>query len=162
MPERSLAQSVHTALIHLAWAGLIMAGICFPATAILTQFFAFGGMTAIYWLGPIGLFVGCLAAVAAIFFARSALGIPLPNGSPQTERWIAPLWVTGLILLALRCTMLSGMPALIAEVLYSAFPFLIALGLSPALVTAYAEMPQAVAQQARHGARDHRSPRGRG
>jgi hypothetical protein len=161
MPERSLAQSVHTALIHLAWSGLVIAGICFPATAILTQLYAFDGMTAIYWLGPIGLFAGCLSAVTAIFFARSALGIPLPQGSPQTERWIAPLWITSLVLLALRCTMLSGVPALIAEVLYSAFPFLIALGLSPALVTASAEMPQAVAQQARHGAHDHRSARGR-
>jgi hypothetical protein len=157
MPERSLAQSVHTALILLAWAGLITAGVCFPAAAILTQFYAFGGMTAIYWLGPIGLFVGSLSAVAAIFFARSALGIPLPKGSPQTERWIAPLWIGNLVLLALRCTMLSGTPALIAEILYSTFPLLIALGLSPALVTACAEMPQAVAQQARHGARDRRS-----
>jgi hypothetical protein len=155
MPERSLAQSVHTALILLAWAGLITAGVGFPATAILTQFYASGGMTAIYWLGPIGLFAGSLSAVAAIFFARSALGIPLPKGSPQTERWIVPLWIGNLVLLALRCTMLSGMPALIAETLYSAFPFLIALGLSPALVSAYAE-PQPVAQQARYGARDRR------
>ena len=112
-------------------------------------------MTAIYWLGPIGLFAGSLSAVAAIFFARSALGIPLPKGSPQTERWIVPLWIGNLVLLALRCTMLSGMPALIAETLYSAFPFLIALGLSPALVSAYTE-PQPVAQQARYGARDRR------
>jgi hypothetical protein len=159
MPERSLAQSVHTALILLAWAGLITAGVCFPATAILTQFYAFGGMTAIYWLGPVGLLAGSLSAVGAIFFARSALGVPLPKGSPQTERWIVPLWAGNLILLALRCTMLSGMPALIAEVLYSTYPLLIALGLSPALVTAYAEMPQAVAQQARH--RDRRPGGGR-
>jgi hypothetical protein len=160
MPERSLAQSVHTALILLAWAGLITAGVCFPATAILTHFYAFGDLTAIYWLGPIGLFVGCLSAVTAIFL-RSALGIPLPKGSPQTERWIVPLWIASLALLALRCTMLSGIPALIAEVLYSAYPFLIVLGLSPALVTACAEMPKAVAQQARHGARDRRPHRGR-
>ena len=89
MPERSLAQSVHTALILLGWAGLITAGVCFPATAILTQFYAFGGIAAMYWLAPIGLFIGGLSAVAAIFFARTALGVPLPKGSPQTERWIA-------------------------------------------------------------------------
>ena len=160
MPERSLAQCVHTALILLAWAGLVTAGVCFPATAILTQFYAFGGLTAIYWLGPAGLFVGGLCAVTAIFFARSALGVPLPKGSPQTERWIAPLWIAGLVLLALRCTMLSGMPALIAEALYSTYPFLIALGLSPALVT-YPAMPQAIAQQARRGAHDRRQACGR-
>jgi hypothetical protein len=160
MPERSLAQSVHTALILLAWAGLITAGVCFPASAILTQFYAFGGMTAIYWLGPIGLFTGSLSAVAAIFFARSALGVPLPNGSPQTERWIVPLWIGILVLLALRYTMLSGTPALIAEILYSTYPLLIALGLSPALVATCGEIPQAVAQQARH--RDRRPGGGRG
>jgi choline-glycine betaine transporter len=156
MPERSLAQSVHTALILLGWAGLITAGICFPANAILAEFYAFGGITAISWLAPIGLFVGGLSAVAAIFFARAALGVPLPKGSPQTERWIAPLWTACLALLALRYTMLSGMPALVAEVLYSAFPFLIALGLSPALIT-YPAMPQPARQQARHRVRDRRS-----
>ncbi len=155
MPERSLAQSVHTALVLLAWAGLVTAGICFPATAILTQFYAFDGISAICWLGPIGLFIGSLCAIAAIFFARSALGTPLPNGSPQTERWIVPLWIASLILLALRCTILSGTPALVAEVLYSAFPFLIALGLAPALIT-YPAIPGRARQRVRQGASDRR------
>jgi drug/metabolite transporter (DMT)-like permease len=158
MPERSLAQSVHTALILLGWAGLITAGVSFPASAILTQFYKSVDVIAIDWLGPIGLFIGSLSAIAAIFFARHALGIPLPKGSPQTERWIVPLWIAGLILLVMHCTVLSGTPAMIAEVLYSTYPFLIALGLSPALATACPAVPQAmVTQRARHGARDHRS-----
>jgi hypothetical protein len=161
MPERSLAHCIHTALVLLGWAGLITAGVCFPASAILSEFYTFGDLTAIIWLGPIGLFIGSLSAVAAIFFARSALGIPLPNGSPQTERWIVPLWIASLVLLALRCTILSGLPAVIAETLYSTFPFLIALGLSPALMMACAGTPQAVAQRARHGAHDRRSGSGR-
>jgi hypothetical protein len=144
-------------LILLAWAGLITAGVCFPATAILAEIYPFGGIAAISWLAPIGLFVGGLSAVTAIFFARSALGVPLPKGSPQTERWIAPLWTAGLVLLALRYTMLSGIAALVAEVFYSAFPFLVALGLSPALIT-YPAVPLPARQQARHGA--HRSADG--
>jgi drug/metabolite transporter (DMT)-like permease len=162
MPERSLAHSVHTALILMGWAGLITAGVSFPASAILAHFFGSGDKTPIDWLGPIGLFIGSLSAIAAILFARSRLGIPLPNGSPQTERWIVPLWIAGLILVALRCTLLSGMPALIAEVLYSTYPFLIALGLSPALVTACPDVPQtAVTQRARHGVHDRRLLDGR-
>jgi hypothetical protein len=35
MPERSVAQSVHAALVLLGWAGLITAGVCFPVMAIL-------------------------------------------------------------------------------------------------------------------------------
>src|SRR5262245_670046 len=132
MPERSLAQSVHAALVLLGWAGLITAGVCFPATAILSRYYTSGGMTALYWLGPLGLFIGCVSSIVAMFFAHAALGLPLPSSSPRTERWIVPLWIASLVLVALRCTVLSGMPALLAEVLYSAYPFLIALGLSPA------------------------------
>ena len=147
MAERSLAQSVHAALLLLGWAGLITAGICFPATAILARFYSSSGMAALYWLGPVGLFVGCASSIVAIFFARAALDIPLPNGSPRTERWIVPLWIAGVVLLALRCTVLSGTPALLAEVLYSAYPFLIALGLAPALLNVCLAIPQVTATQ---------------
>jgi hypothetical protein len=155
MPERSVAQSVHTALVLLGWAGLITAGICFPAIAILAQFYTSSGTTPLDWLGPVGLFVGGVSSVVAIFFAHAALGLPLPSGSPRTERWIVPLWIASMVLLALRCTVLSGTPALIAEVLYSTYPFLIALGLSPALLPA---IPQAaVVQETQHGGRHRRS-----
>jgi hypothetical protein len=114
-------------------------------------------MTALYWLGPLGLLAGSLSSIVAIFFAHAALGLPLPSGSPRTERWIVPLWIAGVALLALRCTVLSGTPALLAEILYSTYPFLIALGLSPALLPAIPETP--VAQETQHGGR-HRHPAG--
>src|SRR6266702_6342487 len=75
MPERSVAQSVHAALVLLGWAGLITAGVCFPAMAILTHFYTGGEATALYWLGPTGLFVGCLSSVLSIFFAQTVLGL---------------------------------------------------------------------------------------
>ncbi len=151
MPERSVAQSVHAALVLGGWAGLITAGVSFPAMAILTHSYAAGGMTALHWLGPAGLFVGCLASVISIFFAHAAIGLPLPSGSPRAERWIVPLWIAIVVLLALRYTVLSGTPALLAEVLYSTYPFLIALGLVPALANICPAIPQAaVAPQTRH------------
>jgi hypothetical protein len=161
MPERSAAQSMHAALVFLGWAGLMTAGFCFPATAILAQFYMSSGMAALYWLGPVGLFVGCLSAVVAIFFAHAALGVPLPSGSPRTERWIVPLWIAIMILIALRCTVLSGIPAVLAEALYSTYPFLIALGLAPALVNVCPAIPQAATQQTLHSARHRRSASGR-
>lgn len=161
MPERSAAQSIHTALLFLGWAGLITAGICFPATAILAQFYMSSGMTALYWLGPVALFVGCVSALIAIFFAQAALGVPLPSGSPRTERWIVPLWIAIMVLIALRCTVLSGMPALLAETLYSTYPFLIALGLAPALGNVCPALPQAATQQTSHSVHYRRSGAGR-
>jgi hypothetical protein len=158
MPERSLAHSVHAALVVLGWAGLIAAGVCFPAMAILTQYYTTNSVTALYWLGPVGLFVGCLSSVISIFFAHAAIGLPLPSGSARTERWIVPIWIAMIILLALRCTVLSGTPALLAEVLYSTYPFLIALGLAPALINICPDIPQAaVTQQIRHSAQNRRS-----
>jgi len=157
MPERSVAQSIHTALLFLGWAGLITAGVCFPATAILAQFYVSSAMTALYWLGPVALFVGCVSALIAMFFAQSALGVPLPSGSPRTERWIVPLWIAIMLLIVLRCTVLSGIPALLAEALYSTYPFLIALGLAPALVSVCPAIPQAATQQTLHSARHRRS-----
>jgi hypothetical protein len=154
MPERSVAHCAHAALVLLGWAGLITAGICFPATAILSQFYASSGMTALYWLGPLGLLAGCVSSIVAIFFAHAALGLPLPSGSPRTERWIVPLWIAGVALLALRCTVLSGTPALLAEILYSTYPFLIALGLSPALLPTVPET--AVTQESQHSGRHRR------
>jgi hypothetical protein len=158
MPERSVAQSVHAALVLLGWAGLITAGVCFPAMAILTHYYNTDGIAALYWLGPIGLFVGCVSSVISIFFAHAAIGLPLPSGSARTERWIVPLWIAMIILLALRCTVLSGTPALLAEVLYSTYPFLIALGLGPALVNICPAIPHAaVTQQTRHSAQNRHS-----
>ena len=87
----------------------------------------------------------------SIFFAHAAIGLPLPSGSPRAERWIVPLWIAIVVLLALRYTVLSGTPALLAEVLYSTYPFLIALGLAPALANICPAIPQAaVAPQTRH------------
>ncbi len=90
MPERSVAQSVHAALVLLGWAGLITAGVSFPAMAILTHSYAAGGMTALHWLGPAGLFVGCLASVISIFFAHAAIGLPLPSSRCATRCFRAP------------------------------------------------------------------------
>jgi hypothetical protein len=161
MPERSVAQSVHAALVLLGWAGLITAGLCFPLMAILTHFYTGGDDTPLYWLGPAGLFVGCLSSVISIFFARAALGVPLPSGSPRLERWIVPLWIAIVTLIALRWTVLSGTPAWLAEVLYSTYPFLIALGLAPALTNVCSDIreaaPQAaVTHQSRHNGRNRR------
>jgi hypothetical protein len=162
MPERSVAQSIHGALVLVGWAGLITAGVCFPAMAILAHFFTAGSGTALYWLGPAGLFVGCLSSVISIFFGHAAIGLPLPSGSPRLERWIVPLWIAIVALVALRCTVLSGTPALFAEVLYSTYPFLIALGLAPALANICPEVHQAtpqaaITQQTRHSERNRRS-----
>jgi len=154
-------------MVLLAWVGLTTAGICFPAMAVLTHYYdIYGtdGIAALYWLGPVGLFVGCLSSVISIFFAHAAIGLPLPSGSVRTERWIVPLWIAIIILLTLRCTVLSGTPALLAEVLYSTYPFLIALVLAPALVNICpdTEIPQiAVTQQTRHNAQNRRSTGGR-
>jgi hypothetical protein len=162
MPERSVAQSVHAALVLLGWAGLISAGISFPVMAILAHFYTGGEATALYWLGPAGLFVGCLSSVVSIFFAQTALGVPLPSGSARLERWIVPFWIAIVVLLALRWTVLSGTPAMLAEALYSTYPFLIALGLAPALAHVCPEIHQAapqaaVTQQTRHTERSRRS-----
>jgi hypothetical protein len=162
MPERSVAQSVHAALVLLGWAGLITAGVCFPVMTILTHFYTGGEETALYWLGPAGLFVGCLSSVISIFFAQTALGLPLPSGSARLERWIVPLWIAIVALVALRCTVLSGTPALLAEALYSTYPFLIALGLAPALANVCPEVRQAapqaaITQQSLHSERNRRS-----
>jgi hypothetical protein len=158
MPERSVAQSVHAALVLLGWAGLITAGVSFPAMAILPHYYATDSIAALYWLGPVGLFIGGLSSVLSIFFAHAAIGLPLPSGSARTERWIVPLWIMMIILLALRWTVLSGTPALLAEVLYSTYPFLIALGLAPALINICPDVPQAaVTQQTRHSAQNRRS-----
>ena len=161
MPERSVAQSVHAALVLLGWAGLITAGVCFPAMTILAHFYTGGEATALYWLGPTGLFVGCLSSVLSIFFAQTVLGLPLPSGSARLERWIVPLWIAIVALVALRCTVLSGTPALFAEVIYSTYPFLIALGLAPALANfgpdVHQATPQAaITQQTRHNERNRR------
>jgi hypothetical protein len=158
MPERSVAQSVHAALVLLGWAGLITAGVCFPAMAILAHLYKANGTIPLYWLGPAGLFVGCISSVISIFFAQAAIGLPLPSGSPRTERWIVPLWIAMVVSLALRCTVLSGTPALFAEVLYSSYPFLIALGLAPALANIRPAVPQAaVTPQTRHNPQNRRS-----
>jgi hypothetical protein len=158
MPERSVTQSIHAAMVLLGWAGLMTAGVCFPAMAILTHYYATNAVTALYWLGPVALFVGCLSSVLSIFFAHTTMGLPLPNGSARTERWIVPLWIAIIVLLTLRFTVLSGTPALLAEVLYSTYPFLIALGLAPALVNICPAIPQAaVTQQTRHSAQNRRS-----
>jgi hypothetical protein len=66
-----------------------------------------------------------------------------------------------MVLIALRCTVLSGMPALLAETLYSTYPFLIALGLAPALVNVCPALPQAATQQTSHSAHHRRSAGGR-
>ena len=162
MPERSVAQSVHAALVLLGWAGLITAGVCFPAMAVLTHFYTAGAETALYWLGPAGLFVGCLSSVISIFFAQAAIGVPLPSGSARTERWIVPIWIAIVVLLVLRCTVLSGTPALLAEALYSTYPLLIALVLAPALSNVCPDTPQAaVTPQSRHSAQNRRSAGGR-
>jgi hypothetical protein len=162
MPERNVAQSVHAALVLLGWTGLMTAGLCFPVMAIFTDFHPGGHETLLYRLGPAGLFVGCLSSVISIFFAQTALGQPLPSGSARFERWIVPLWIAIIVLLALRWTVLSGTPAALAEVLYSTYPFLIALGLAPALANVCPENRQvapqaAVTQQTPHSAQNRRS-----
>jgi hypothetical protein len=158
MPERSVAQSVHAALVLLGWAGLITAGICFPAMAIVAHIYKTSGAVALYWLGPAGLFVGCVASVISFFFAQAVIGLPPPSGSPRAERWIVPLWIAMVVLLALRWTVLSGIPALFAEVLYSTYPFLIALGLAPVLAYVNPAVPQAaVTPQTRHSGRNRHS-----
>jgi hypothetical protein len=162
MPERSIAQTIHAAMVLLGWAGLIVAGVCFPAMVIVAHFYNAGGETALYWLGPAGLFVGCLSSVVSIFFAHATIGLPLPSGSARLERWIVPFWIALVVLLMLRWTVLSGTPAVLAEILYSTYPFLIALGLAPALTTispdAHQTAPQAiVTQQTRHSGQTRRS-----
>jgi hypothetical protein len=162
MPERSIAQTIHAALVLLGWAGLIVAGICFPAMVIVTHFYNTDSQTALYWLGPAGLFVGCLSSVVSIFFAHVTIGLPFPSGSARLERWIVPFWIALVVLLTLRWTVLSGTPAVLAEMLYSTYPFLIALGLAPALTNvspdAHQAAPQAVVtQQTRHSGQSRRS-----
>jgi hypothetical protein len=158
MPERSVAHSVHAALVLLGWAGLITAGVCFPAMAILAHFYDASAAASLYWLGPAALLVGCIASVISIFFAQAAIGVPPPSGSPRAERWIVPLWIAMVVLLALRCTVLSGTPALLAEVFYSTYPLLIALGLAPVLATICPALPQAaVTPQTRHSAQNRHS-----
>jgi hypothetical protein len=133
MPERSIAQTIHAAMVLLGWAGLTVAGVCFPAMVVLAHFYGVAGETTLYWLGPAGLFVGCSSSLISIFFAHATLGLPLPSGSARLERWIVPFWIALVVLLVLRWTVLSGTPAVLAEMLYSTYPFLIALGLAPAL-----------------------------
>jgi hypothetical protein len=162
MPERSIAQTIHAAMVLLGWAGLIVAGVSFPAMVILAHFCAVGDETTLYWLGPAGLFVGCSSSLVSIFFAHATIGLPLPRGSARLERWIVPFWIALVVLLTLRWTVLSGTPAALAEILYSTYPFLIALGLAPALTTispdARQTAPQAVVtQQTRHSGQTRRS-----
>src|SRR5258705_3045277 len=103
MPERSVAQSVHAAMVLLGWAGLFTAGVCFPAMAILTHYYETDGIAALYLLGPARLFVGCFSSLVSIFFSPTALCLPLPNGSLRTAPLIIPPLVAILVLLVLRC-----------------------------------------------------------
>jgi hypothetical protein len=132
MPAKTRAERAYFILMFVAVTGLCLAGICFPAMAVLiylknTQFAWF------YLVGPAGLVGGCIAAIAAIILARVVWTQPLPTTAMSTVKVPRLLWFVVVILIGLRATYLTGLPALAAEVLYGLFPFLILTELWPQL-----------------------------